>query len=83
MNSRAHILARVRRNQPAWRELPEVPAFERPLADPWAAFTHALARMGGSVAVPPEGVALDAFIRARFPQHIRRRILGGLEFPTL
>jgi len=68
MNSRAHILARVRRNQPAWRALPEIPSFERPLADPWAAFAKALARMGGSVAVPPEGVALDAFIRARFPQ---------------
>jgi len=24
--------------------------------------------MGGSVAVPPDGIALDAFIRARFPQ---------------
>ena len=68
MNSRSHILARVRRNQPAWRTLPEIPSFERPLADPWAAFATALARMGGSVAVPPEGVALDAFIRARFPQ---------------
>jgi len=68
MNSRAHILARVRRNQPAWRALPEIPSFERPLAEPWAAFDKALARMGGSVAVPPEGVALDAFICARFPQ---------------
>jgi L-lactate dehydrogenase complex protein LldG len=68
MNSRSHILARVRRNQPPWRTLPEIPAFERPLADPWAAFASALARMGGSVAVPPEGVALDAFIRARFPE---------------
>jgi L-lactate dehydrogenase complex protein LldG len=68
MNSRAQILARVRRNQPAWRALPEIPSFDRPLADPWAAFGGALARMGGSVAVPPEGVALDAFIRTRFPQ---------------
>jgi len=68
MNSRAHILARVRRNQPPWRALPEIPSFERPLADPWAAFAKALARMGGSVAVPTEGVALDALISARFPQ---------------
>jgi L-lactate dehydrogenase complex protein LldG len=68
MNSRAHILARVRRNQPPWRALPEMPLFERPLADPWAAFAAALARMGGSVAAPPEGVALDAFVRARFPE---------------
>jgi L-lactate dehydrogenase complex protein LldG len=68
MNSRNHILARVRRNQPPWRALPEIPSFDRPLGDPWAAFASALARMGGSVAVPPEGTALDAFIRARFPQ---------------
>ena len=68
MSSRDHILARVRRNEPAWRDLPEIPSFERPLADPWAAFAAALARMGGSVAAPPEGTALDAFVRARFPQ---------------
>ena len=67
MNSRAQILARVRRNQPAWRALPEVPSFDRPLADPWAAFAKALARMGGSVAVPVDGMALDAFLRDRFP----------------
>ena len=41
MNSRSHILARVRRNQPAWRTLPEIPSFDRPLADPWAAFYRA------------------------------------------
>jgi L-lactate dehydrogenase complex protein LldG len=68
VSSRDHILARVRRNEPAWRALPEIPSFERPLADPWAAFATAIARMGGSVAVPPEGVALDAFVRARFPE---------------
>jgi L-lactate dehydrogenase complex protein LldG len=68
MTSRAQILARVRRNQPAWRALPEIPSFERALADPWEAFAKALARMGGSVAVPPDGIALDTLIRARFPQ---------------
>jgi len=68
MSSRDHILARVRRNEPAWRDLPEIPSFDRPLADPWDAFAKALARMGGSVAVPPEGAALDAFVRGRFPQ---------------
>ena len=67
MSSRDHILAQVRRNEPAWRALPEIPSFDRPLADPWDAFAKALARMGGSVAVPPEGVALDAFVLARFP----------------
>jgi len=68
MSSRAQILARVRRNQPPWRALPEIPSFERPLADPWAAFASELARMVGSVAEPAEGVALDAFIRDRFPE---------------
>jgi len=68
MSSRDQILARVRRNEPAWRALPEIPSFERPLADPWAAFASALARMGGSVAAPPEGADLDVFIRARFPE---------------
>ena len=68
MSSRAQILARVRRNQPAWRALPDIPSFERPLVDSWATFASALARMGGSVAVPSEGVALDEFVRARFAQ---------------
>jgi L-lactate dehydrogenase complex protein LldG len=67
MSSRDLILARVRRNQPAWRTLPEVPGFERPADDAWAAFCAALARMGGVVAEPGTGEALDAFVRARFP----------------
>ena len=68
MSSRAQILARVRRNQPAWRELPKIPSFDRPVDDPWPAFVMALARMGGSVAEPPEGATADAFIRSLFPQ---------------
>jgi len=68
MSSRELILGRVRRNQPAWRELPEIPSFDRPLADPWVAFEKALARMGGRVASPPKGVGLDAFVRSLFPQ---------------
>ena len=68
MSSRSQILARVRRNQPAWRELPAIPSFERPVAEPWEAFAKALARMGGSVAVPPEGVTPDTFIRSLFPE---------------
>ena len=67
MSSRAQILARVRRNQPAWRELPELPTFERTVADPWAAFARALARMGGSVAEQPAGWPLDAVVRALHP----------------
>ena len=68
MNSRAFILERVRRNQPAATALPEVPSFDPPLASPLAAFTAALERMGGTVVELPAQGALDPFIRARFPQ---------------
>jgi L-lactate dehydrogenase complex protein LldG len=68
MSSRAQILSRVRRNQPAWRTLPEIPSFERSVADPWGAFAKALARMGGNVAAPADGATLDAFVRSLFPQ---------------
>ena len=68
MSSRELILARVRRNQPAWRELPAIPSFDRPLADPWAAFASALARMGGRVAAPPDGTGVDALVRSLFPE---------------
>ncbi len=71
MSSRDFILDRVRRNQPAPRPLPEVPAFgKRPAAAPDAlfeAFTAALARMGGVVTEAPAPGSLDAFIRTRFP----------------
>jgi L-lactate dehydrogenase complex protein LldG len=67
VSSRALILDRVRRNQPAPRELPEVPGFARPLADPLAAFVAALERMGGAFALPPAGTSLDAFLRTRCP----------------
>ena len=68
MSSRSIILDRVRRNQPASRPLPDVPTFDKPLASPLAAFTAALARMGGVVAKAPSQGSLDLFIRARFPQ---------------
>jgi L-lactate dehydrogenase complex protein LldG len=67
MSSRELILGRVRRNQPAWRALPDVPSFAPPLADPLASFGAALKRMGGTLAEAPPAGALDAFIRARFP----------------
>jgi L-lactate dehydrogenase complex protein LldG len=68
MSSRAFILGRVRRNQPPWRELPEVPSFDPPITDRLAAFGTALTRMGGTLAELPPGSSLDAFIRTRFPQ---------------
>jgi L-lactate dehydrogenase complex protein LldG len=67
MSSREQILARVRRNQPGWRTLPEVPTFDRPIGDAWEAFCAALARMGGQVAEPGAGETLERCIRARFP----------------
>ena len=67
MSSREVILGRVRRNQPAWRDLPEVPGFARPLADPLVSFAAALKRMGGTFAEPPSSGSLYAFVRARFP----------------
>jgi len=69
MSSREFILDRVRRNQPAPAPLPEVPAFDRELPpSPLAAFTAALARMGGTVVEPPPRVPLDTFLAERFPQ---------------
>jgi L-lactate dehydrogenase complex protein LldG len=67
VSSRQHVLSRVRRNQPAWRELPEVPIFARPLADPLTTFAAALKRMGGTFAEAPAGASLDAFLCTRFP----------------
>lgn len=68
MSSREFILANVRRNQPAALELPALPSFERAAADLPVAFGDALARMGGELAMAPADVALDDFIRSRFPQ---------------
>ena len=65
--TRDHVLARVRRNQPAWRELPPLPAFARRPEGRLAAFAAALKRMGGTFVAAPAG-ALDAFVRARFPE---------------
>ena len=65
--TRDHVLARVRRNQPAWRELPPLPAFARRPEGRLAVFAAALKRMGGTFVAAPAG-ALDAFVRARFPE---------------
>ena len=67
MSSRELILARVRRNEPAWRELPPIPEFSGPLVDPLATFATALQRMGGTCAEAPPGSTLDEFLRFRFP----------------
>jgi L-lactate dehydrogenase complex protein LldG len=68
MNTREFVLEAVRRNQPAPRPLPEVPRFALPAQDLLAAFTAALARMGGVVVHAPPHISLDAFLAQRFPQ---------------
>lgn len=68
MSSRAFILERVRRNQPAATALPELPSFARELPSPVDRFTAALTRMGGSVVHAPERVSLDTFVFDRYPQ---------------
>ena len=67
MSSRDWILARVRRNQPKWRELPVLPEFAPRSGDRLEIFAAALKRMGGVFAEAPSGASLDDFIRARFP----------------
>ena len=68
MSSRDEIIARVRKNQPAARPLPEVPAFDDAVTgSPLENFRTALVRMGGKlVDVPVEG-DVDALRRRLFP----------------
>jgi L-lactate dehydrogenase complex protein LldG len=69
VSSRDDILARVRRNQPAPRPLPPVPAFDAaadaaPLLE---RFTAGVVRMGGKVVGAPAGGNADALIGRLFP----------------
>ena len=67
MNSREDILTRIRKNQPAPQELPEVPTFDSAAAaPPIESFKAGVTRMGGKVVDPsPDG--LDALIKQLFP----------------
>ena len=67
MNSREDILTRIRKNQPAPQELPEVPTFDAAAAaPPLESFKAGVIRMGGKVVDPsPDG--LDALIKQLFP----------------
>jgi L-lactate dehydrogenase complex protein LldG len=67
MSSRDDILARVRKNQPAPRPLPEVPTFETASGPPLESFKSAVARMGGKVVDAPADGNLDALLRQLFP----------------
>jgi L-lactate dehydrogenase complex protein LldG len=67
VSSREFILANVRRRQPAATALPLLPVFERCARDPLALFGQALDRMGGRLAAPPPGAALDDVVAGLFP----------------
>jgi L-lactate dehydrogenase complex protein LldG len=65
VSPRELVLERVRANQPAPQPLPPLPVFERDRTALVERFAAALARMGGEFV--PGDVALDGFVRARFP----------------
>jgi L-lactate dehydrogenase complex protein LldG len=67
MSSRDDILARVRKNQPAPRPLPDVPTFETASGPLLESFKSAVARMGGKVVDAPADGNLDALLRQLFP----------------
>jgi len=67
MSSREDILARVRRNQPASRALPEIPMFDTGRPASFAVFSASLERMGGRVVAKAETAEVDAVVRDLFP----------------
>jgi L-lactate dehydrogenase complex protein LldG len=67
VNSRDEILARVRRNQPTPRPLPDVPAFDAGRSNTFETFAVNLARMGGRVIAAPAQANLDKLIGELFP----------------
>jgi L-lactate dehydrogenase complex protein LldG len=68
MSSRDDILARIRRNQPAPRPLPEVPTFDAAAGSLLERFKAAVIRMGGKWVGPPADDNLDALTRQLFPE---------------
>jgi L-lactate dehydrogenase complex protein LldG len=67
MDTREHVLGKVHRNQPAPRELPEVPAFHREAEPLVSVFERSLKYMAGEfVEHPPSDFA--AYLRQKFPQ---------------
>jgi L-lactate dehydrogenase complex protein LldG len=67
VTSREDILARVRRNQPAPRPLPDIPAFDGPKGAPLDAFKAGVLRMGGKMVDAPADGDLDALVARLFP----------------
>ena len=67
MDTREHVLSNVHRNQPAPRELPEVPTFNRETEPLVSAFERSLKYMAGEfVEHRPSDFA--AYLRQKFPQ---------------
>ena len=67
METREYLLANVRKNQPAVRELPAVPEFHRQPESLVSAFERSLKYMAGEfVGRPPSD--LSAFLQEKFPQ---------------
>ena len=67
MTSRDEILARIRKNQPAARALPDVPAFAQPGDSLVERFKAGVVRMGGRIADAPGDGDLAALVRRLFP----------------
>jgi L-lactate dehydrogenase complex protein LldG len=67
MSSRDDILTRVRRNQPAPRQLPEIPMFDAGRSASLATFSASLERMGGRVLAPAQPGELNALVSGLFP----------------
>ena len=67
MKSRDEILARVRRNQPPARPLPDVPTFDRPIASVLESFKAAVVRMGAKLADIPAAGNPETLVRSLFP----------------
>lgn len=68
MSTRDEILARVRKNQPAARPLPEVPLFDAGRDASFATFASSLMRMGGKLVDAPADGNLDALVARQYPQ---------------
>lgn len=67
MDTREYVLANVRKNQPANRELPAIPAFHRPSESLLSEFERSLTYMAGEfVGHPPSDFA--AYLREKFPR---------------
>jgi L-lactate dehydrogenase complex protein LldG len=67
LSSRDDILARVRKNQPAPRPLPAVPAFAAEDGPPFERFKAALLRMGGKLVAAPSDGDFEALVVRLFP----------------